>query len=306
MGYTHYFTRHKRRIVLSAWEQIVEDVGEILKHAQHVQGVTLAREYDAPGSAPAVTRNFIQFNGLGENGCETFIIRRLESGKIEYRDHNPLADFCKTAREPYDIAVVAVLCYLCSVAETHTASSDGDLKDWTAGLEMAKLALPRYANVLDYPRAMLEGERWVAPWIDTRHSGYEVNFCVDGRAYIIRERDGATFCWPSHADAAVWLTANREGGYKPRHMPLRGERHRESSTYEPNLWSASGSFDKARFERIGKWQAAKLAPLVAAAASRGRDQKPPAFVRPGDFPQFETDDAPFHYYLEDILKPRAA
>jgi len=308
MGYTHYWTQTKKRISKAAWKQICEDLRTICDHAEHVQGVPLAKEYNEGGVRPFFGPDHLTFNGIGDDGHETFYIERSVVRAPRYPGENPAWAFCKTARKPYDIAVVAALCYLCSVAETHTASSDGDLEDWTAGLEMARLALPRYANTLDYPMEMLRAARWEYSTVPDNPAGYgcgaskreqathpTIRFCVDGRAYVFLGDDvgPAVHCWPTHAAALQWMIETREGGYLPTHIReavAKGYRARLDCTsdWEPNIWNPTGSFDKDRWARLRRMQRAAFTLLL----NPGDVPQPPAYVRPGNMVQIaESDDA---------------
>ena len=86
----------------------------------------------------------ICFNGKGEKSHETYFIpqilpadslfTRLDLG----RDDGLIFAFTKTARKPYDILVVACLI----LGQRHFGkkdfriSSDGDIADWMAGLDL--------------------------------------------------------------------------------------------------------------------------------------------------------------------------
>lgn len=158
MGYTHYWTQKKDH-TKKEWAEIAKDVGLILDHIQTKHGVKLAKDYDEPDSAPLIDGDVIWFNGVGDAGHETFVVHRTRPPLEDWQKRATVSrgwSFCKTAEKPYDIAVVAVLCYLTSVSQTFTASSDGEPADWQAGLEAVREALPRYANVLNIPQGVRE------------------------------------------------------------------------------------------------------------------------------------------------------
>ena len=159
MGYTHYWTHH-RRFTNEEWAEAMMDVADILEQALK-DGVAIG---DGAGETPITERlsifsddrKEIMFNGVGEDCHETFCLyqnrRPLESWQTKDQHGG---DFCKTARKPYDVAVTAILCYLESCWDgKFSASSDGDLEDWTAGLELARRALPRKVNMLQEPLAV--------------------------------------------------------------------------------------------------------------------------------------------------------
>jgi len=275
MGYTHYFTQTRRAIGAEDWATICEDVSSIVKHAQTVRGVPLANGNGDAGTSPEITPQHIFLNGVGDASHETFCL--YSSGRTEtyYPGDNKFGDFCKTARKPYDIVVTACLCYLASVAETHNATSDGWAKDWTAGLEMARLALPKYANRLDYPTWLLEDERWRGPWVDLRTKRYEFRFCIDGHAYVLDTKTRGSYRFDTHLEAALWLHNNN------------------TSRGENDIWFPQGWFGPERNARLARVQARRLGELVRLAPAFNRNIAPPARARPDEFPQFKEEDVPY-------------
>lgn len=272
MGYTHYWTQ-RRGYTAEQWEQICEDVAVILKDAQHVQGIALGDGVGEVGSSPVISGGCIHFNGIAGDSHETFKIYRKRPKKEPYQSRCG-SDFCKTARKPYDLAVTAILCYLATVAESHSVSSDGHGKDWIAGLEEAKRALPRYSNVLDIPRPILEDDRWCPPWAHHFTAAYNFRFCVDGRAYIIRERDGAAYCFLTHKEAAVFAR-------KHEHILI-----------------ATGFFDARRRNSLRAKQNALFRRMVEAAPIHGCSELPPAYVRPSEMPPLAQQA----YSFKDLLE----
>lgn len=130
MGYTHYygptkFSPKQFALVVKASAQVIEIVTEEMK-------IPLPFECDQPDKAAQCGDETVRFNGLDENGHETFILIA-----------NDRWSFCKTAMKPYDIAVVAILC----LAEHYggagqSVSSDGDADDWAEGLALAQRIEP--------------------------------------------------------------------------------------------------------------------------------------------------------------------
>jgi hypothetical protein len=122
--------------------------------------VPVAAEFDTPDAAPELTDAYIRFNGIGEDGHETFCLvagmarqegcplpreRRARTLPI----HPGRFDFCKTARKPYDVLVTAVLWiaheeYGLRVSSDGTmepdglpAGSYGYVDEWAAGHALA-------------------------------------------------------------------------------------------------------------------------------------------------------------------------
>ena len=128
MGYTHYW-RQKGDFSQPAWEKIVNDVKKLVE----ISKVPISKDYDT--NKPAVfDENRIWFNGVGEDGHETFGITRVQ-GEIPSYQSSPEKgrfDFCKTAYKPYDLLVCATLL----VAKHHApeiifVASDGSWEgDW--------------------------------------------------------------------------------------------------------------------------------------------------------------------------------
>ena len=131
MGYTHYwknkpsFSKHS-----VAWNNFIKDAEDILLVTESLQLVRA--EFDQLDMIPEVGENRIKFNGIGEDGHETFIINREDDEDFE---------FCKTARKPYDKIVTAIL----ALAKHHlvipSISSDGTSDDWDEGVDYASKIL---------------------------------------------------------------------------------------------------------------------------------------------------------------------
>lgn len=113
MGYTHYW-----RINRKAARELKDHWGDIVKHcAEFCEAQCkeiIQREDDNP--KPAVfSKKEIRFNGIGDDGHETFLLRNVAS-KFE---------FCKTARKPYDLAVISCLFIAKAFAPSFDVASDG-------------------------------------------------------------------------------------------------------------------------------------------------------------------------------------
>ena len=103
-----------------------------------------------------------------------------------------------------------------------------------------------------------------------------MQFCVDGKAYIIRNKDGLARVFDSHADAARWA--------KP-HLT--------------SLLSPSGLFDERRNKRIKAGQTRLFREAIEWAQMHHPEQlgRPPLYVRPDQFP-----DLPHRAYsIDDLL-----
>lgn len=119
MGYTHYWD-HTDAFTTDEWNQITDKVNKIVNWCQNNK-IPLQYEYDMV--MPVLNDSHqIRFNGVGDDGHETFMIKRVPSKTW---------DFCKTARKPYDVAVGCCLVLLQSVnGNKFKFRSDGDYDDW--------------------------------------------------------------------------------------------------------------------------------------------------------------------------------
>lgn len=315
MGYTHYFTQ-LRDFTAAEWEQAAADIGAILANAQQRWEIPLGNWDGKRGTSPDFTpapNARIAFNGWGDEGHETFSInqRRPTLDDDEKRwGFTRGAGFTKTARKPYDTAVTAVLCYLSNFHKMGEldeqrrpileATSDGRGADFLKGLELARQALPHMGNVLDLPLGVMERDRWCAPWVDVKCKAYTFNFCVDGFAYVTRVKDGETFRFHTHRDAAEWAESFRERTCRVECSWSR----LPSQQGGASLFNAMGSFNAARISSIGRQQTAAFRWLfdyhwTDTAKARGElGPKPPAFIRPGQM--VEEERRP--YSMAELLK----
>jgi hypothetical protein len=139
MGYTHYWTfksikrgatKHTNANyakAIAACQRIVRTYNLGRVDETRLAGVTAHTE---PGSYAGVT-----FNGTGDLSHEPFILR-------DYFNHNSASNFCKTARKPYNVVVVACLVVLKHFLKDQvTVSSDGNAQDWHDGLLLAQKIL---------------------------------------------------------------------------------------------------------------------------------------------------------------------
>ena len=76
----------------------------------------------------------INVNGKGDLSHEPFTLRE------HFNQNEP--DFCKTARKPYDLVVVACLAILKHhLGDNVNVSSDGDSTNWVDGVKFASSVL---------------------------------------------------------------------------------------------------------------------------------------------------------------------
>lgn len=127
MGYTHYWNAEK---VTKLDKKCVLVLAKMLK-TFYKEG-EIQYESDEP-LAPVVTSMMVRFNGVEEQGHETFL---LVVGERE---------FCKTNEKPYDAVVVAALVIIKHFHPEFSWSSDGGDKDHEKGCEIAK----EFLDVMD-------------------------------------------------------------------------------------------------------------------------------------------------------------
>jgi hypothetical protein len=285
MGYTHYFAQN-RDFSKADWKIVQEDISAIVGYVQHKCEVPLADGSGEIGTKPCVDSDSIWLNGVGDESHETFYIERKRAPSDWMAKGSSL---CKTSRKPYDLVVTAILCYLDSITGKFHVASDGKGYNFIQGLEAARQALPRLANQLDIPKGVMENDRWCGPWTEVKAKGYSFNFCVDGRAYIMRARDNAIYAFLSHHEAAKWANSHIEN-------------HR-SATGDRLLFKPYGAFDKARNDSIARAQKQILDHMIDWVGGENPERtklKPPLFVRPGELPLM-AEDAPFNYDFASLL-----
>ena len=142
MGYTHYW-RQLRDFTDTEWNELAR-LTRLITEGWPARNLTATLD-------PAefnIDNEEIRFNGIGEDGHETFILTKKKRAKMDYEeqeayDRQGAFEFCKTAQKPYDKYVVAVLCALYTMDNNNNKSimseitSDGRVEDWNEGLEYA-------------------------------------------------------------------------------------------------------------------------------------------------------------------------
>lgn len=120
MGYTHYWTVTER-FTDAEWLKVMEGAQRVADWCK-TNNIPLLFESGEPDNALYIGVEQIRFNGQGDDGHETFLL----GNSFE-------AEFCKTARKPYDIAVCLMLLLVKKVnPKKLTVHSDGDWEsDWS-------------------------------------------------------------------------------------------------------------------------------------------------------------------------------
>lgn len=138
MGYTHYW-KQTESADSASWGRYMAAMDALVDQTK----VRLAFEYDQPKRAPMISTTEVRFNGVGEDGHETFMV---EPQAQEFT-------FCKTARKPYDEVVVAALCLAAFYLPGFSWSSDGSKRNHQRGLGIAMELAPGLTETgCDYSR----------------------------------------------------------------------------------------------------------------------------------------------------------
>jgi len=146
MGYTHYF-RTNQSVPLDKWTKLTVAVKKLMAGQDMLQW-----ECDI-AKPPAVTHEMIRFNGIEGDGYETFLLPR-ESKPASYDNDKSGFCFncCKTAYQPYDKYVTAVL-FLAKIhlGKDINISSDGDVSEWQDGIALVNEKLGKDYSMKNDP-----------------------------------------------------------------------------------------------------------------------------------------------------------
>lgn len=126
MGYIHYWTLSKN-ISEKDFALAIKDCEKICKESK----IPIQYEYN-DNDKPIFSENEIRFNGVEEDGHETFSIHLGNKG----------FDFCKTACKPYDINVTCCLIVFKHYLKNNIkVNSDGNLEDWQSAIALCQKVL---------------------------------------------------------------------------------------------------------------------------------------------------------------------
>ena len=145
MGYTHYWNFRKKTADINnfadkfkqaaiAVKECIAKVPPVLKTDDNDNEVPFKLCGCNGYGEPVFSDECVGFNGDAEKGYdhESFIIGDDECNKLS-------CGYCKTAREPYDVAVcIALICFKKVFGDDFTYSSDGDIKNGEEGWGLAK------------------------------------------------------------------------------------------------------------------------------------------------------------------------
>ena len=138
MGYTHYFSLSRRD------DLRVEEIGSDIIRLVEASDVPICDAWGEVGTQPEFTSEMVAFNGIGEDGYESFVYppdfdRQEKHGLVVG------ASFCKTDRRPYDEVVAATLLVLkYHLGNDMRIGSDGNISDeeWQRAIALFQRAFP--------------------------------------------------------------------------------------------------------------------------------------------------------------------
>lgn len=167
VGFSRYWYRPEE-LPRKEWDEFLGLARKIVAKA-HEKGIALALEYDQAEAAPALGHEVIQFNGVGPEGHESFIVARAWYAAVrpqwEVPEKGLLLAFCKTNRKPYDLAVSACLVAFKLVFEARVkVMGDGD---FDAGASLL-------SEATGFAVEVIEAENGVEVTLPSRFRGGEV------------------------------------------------------------------------------------------------------------------------------------
>ena len=138
MGYTHYWTINQNQISPESWFGFIQEFSEIEAKFHEKLDHTTDQKY-------RIDSESIIFNGIGEQGHETFTMNRKNPMEESYTGENEYFNFCKTARKEYDIAVCCALIIAKKYfGDIIKVSSDGEDEDgWDKAKELSFISIGR-------------------------------------------------------------------------------------------------------------------------------------------------------------------
>lgn len=140
MGYTHYWYR-PATLDAEKFTKFSKDCQELSR----TWGAPLALYGDDPETDPQFDSDAVIFNGVGDEGCEPFVMDRQFNLRefFQTNDAGRYFKFCKTRLEPYDALVTAcLLAFKHHFGASVDVASDGDWKDWQNGWRLYSTTFP--------------------------------------------------------------------------------------------------------------------------------------------------------------------
>lgn len=141
MGFTRYW--YHNRISRPTWELITQDCAKLIKAAEGQIKIVMVRGSSV--SCPEINNKRIVFNGLGDEGCETFIFDRVPKdayeGEPQGQRTGGVFNFCKTLSLPYDLLVASCLIVMRRYLGYEIEISPTRSSDWDKARAFTKAVL---------------------------------------------------------------------------------------------------------------------------------------------------------------------
>lgn len=136
--FSHYIIKRPKRINQSTFDQIADDISLLIANSD----VPVAGQH---GEGDRIINNdLIEFNGLGEEACEAFQLKR----KVEDSSMNAI----KTMALPYDLLVQAsLIVFKFYLGDKFIFTTDGEFEDWRKAIGYV-----RYHLDIDIPNIFPE------------------------------------------------------------------------------------------------------------------------------------------------------
>jgi hypothetical protein len=138
MGYTHYYYRTES-LDENIFKEASFDCKEICNLIKDEKNINIQYDFDN-NKKPVFTKSQVRFNGIDEDGHETFHISPIyKSSYKQTNNQGLLFQFCKTARKPYDFNVMCCLIiYKHHFGNEFLVYSDGEMKDWKPAIDFCQ------------------------------------------------------------------------------------------------------------------------------------------------------------------------
>lgn len=161
MGYTHYWRRPVGTEDREKFRELGTDIKRILEEAENQQ-IRIAGPSGVGN--PEFNEQYIGFNGRGPKLDHESFVWTCATERPPYYDHyskpadEPVFDFCKTARKPYDAVVTASLIRAKHIyGDQVHVSSDGSWDEWAEGRALYEKVFGEVPETLDTRVSATEG-----------------------------------------------------------------------------------------------------------------------------------------------------
>jgi hypothetical protein len=134
MGHTHYWKR-KRDFDPELFVDAMRDCKSICQRLE----IPLGSWLGVPDEHPLFDAEQVTFNGQGDDAHETFLMQQsfgIGDMDASTSPDKIVHDFCKTAKKPYDLAVMCCLVIFKSyLGDAIVVTSDGTQAEWQPAID---------------------------------------------------------------------------------------------------------------------------------------------------------------------------